>query len=113
MAMSVSSTVVAVSAPDEKVYKAVAAGVNRYQTLRDGSVAQDGPGGSPAVVASLRAAITLDIQGNGPPGEITSAPAQVSLAGGAAAKPQVAPQQRTKLRRPQKAPEPGGFGSAI
>src|SRR5438477_9776376 len=58
-------------------------------------------------------AITLDTQGNGPAGKITSAPSQVSLGGGAAPKKRVAPQRSMKHRNPRNAPSPVLFRGAI
>src|SRR5262245_21450776 len=86
MAITVSSTVVAVGASgqDEMMYGPDAAGVNRYQRLRERSDKEAQSGSvSPLVVAEVRSRILVKY-GNGPFGEITSAPEQLSLEGAAA-----------------------------
>jgi hypothetical protein len=58
MAMTVSPTVVAVSAQTEKMYGAVVAGVILYQMLRETVDEQDGDGGSSVVVALVMSETT-------------------------------------------------------
>src|SRR5512134_2507222 len=83
MAITVSSTVVAVGAfaHDEIVYWPVALGENLYQMLRETIVWHEGNGGSPTIVASVMSAVTLVVNGKGPAAGITSALAHRSFAG--------------------------------